>query len=96
MPKTGAASAASDEVSAEERAEADVRRLVIEAVANAIEPLISLAKRPFFISDSAAAKLQAAFEELVDECIDDDGDIDMEAVEAKEDVFKALFQLVGK
>lgn len=51
---------------------------IAEAVLGPIADMLSAHKRPFFVSEEAAEKLTMAFDALIEELIDDDGEIDEE------------------
>ena len=53
----------------------------VAMVATLIEEAVAANKRPFFVSQATAAKLTAAFDDLVDTVIDEDGQIDTDAEE---------------
>lgn len=96
--KNDSNTAQADETSEEavSGAQAEVQRLVIDAVGKALEPIIAATKRPFFITEAAALKLQLAFDEIVEDCIDDDGEVDTELIEEKQEIIDALYRLAGK
>ena len=81
-----------------EVSDGDQTRMAREMVgmfAKLIEEAMAASKRPFYVSEASAVKLTAAFDDMIDTLISEDGTIDLEEEETLA-TLKEFIEIVGE